>query len=118
MQAMPRFSPGDIVRLERAASVQFAGNRATDFRIIREQEWSTYDGWVWLDGYQLNQAGNAVERRSVFVMRAGVTVVDASPAQSGRSSNAHRSSPGSRLPAMRPQRPASVGGRSVNASVR
>jgi hypothetical protein len=32
----------------------------------------TYDGWAWLDGYQLNAAGDAVERRSIFVQLSGL----------------------------------------------
>jgi hypothetical protein len=63
---------GDVVHLARAASVQFDGNRAILFRVIRVHDWPTYDGWVWLDGYQLNTVGDAVERRSVFVQIDGL----------------------------------------------
>jgi len=65
---------GDVVRLTRAASVQF-----TDpilFRVIRVHDWPTYDGWAWLDGYQLDSSGDAVERRSIFVQIAGLHPVD------------------------------------------
>jgi hypothetical protein len=61
---------GEILRLTRAASVQF-----TDpimFRVIRVHDWQTYDGWVWLDGYQLDATGDAVEHRSIFVQVAGL----------------------------------------------
>jgi hypothetical protein len=54
----------------RAASVQFA--EPLLFRVIRVHDWPTYDGWVWLDGYQLNAAGEAVERRSIFVQVKGL----------------------------------------------
>lgn len=47
------------------------------FRVIRVHDWSTYEGWVWLDGYQLNAAGDAVERRSIFVQRAGLRMARA-----------------------------------------
>lgn len=43
-----------------------------NFRVIRVHDWSTYEGWMWLDGYQLNAAGDAVERRSIFVQQAGL----------------------------------------------
>jgi hypothetical protein len=65
---MPR--SGDVVVLDKAASVQFATPLL--FRVIRAHDWPTYDGWVWLDGYELNSVGDAVERRSVFVQIAGL----------------------------------------------
>lgn len=61
---------GDVLRVTRAASVQFA--EPLLFRVIRVHDWSTYDGWAWLDGYQLNNAGDAVERRSIFVQLKGL----------------------------------------------
>lgn len=61
---------GDVLRVTKAASVQFA--QPLLFRVIRVHEWSTYDGWAWLDGYQLNTAGDAVERRSIFVRLKGL----------------------------------------------
>lgn len=61
---------GDVLRVTRAASVQFA--QPLMFRVIRVHSWSTYDGWAWLDGYQLNSSGDAVERRSIFVQVKGL----------------------------------------------
>jgi hypothetical protein len=61
---------GDVLRVTRAASVQFATPML--FRVIRVHDWSTYNGWAWLDGYQLNGVGDAVERRSIFVQVAGL----------------------------------------------
>ncbi|WP_410811446.1 hypothetical protein [Micromonospora sp. 067-2] len=62
---------GDVVHLTTAASVQFL--RPIVVRVIRElPERHTYDGWVWIEGYELNAAGDAVARRELFVMRAGV----------------------------------------------
>ena len=61
---------GDVLRVTRAASVQF--NEPLLFRVIRVHNWSTYDGWAWLDGYQLNSSGEAVERRSIFVQVRGL----------------------------------------------
>ncbi len=67
---------GDVYRLGTAASVQF-GFRPILFRVIKVKvkPGDTYDGWVWLDGYELNEQGNAVERRSVFVRLAGLVPV-------------------------------------------
>ncbi|GLZ61620.1 hypothetical protein [Micromonospora sp. NBRC 107095] len=41
-------------------------------RVIRVLDWPTYDGWLWLDGYELSAKGAAVARRSLFVMSAGL----------------------------------------------
>ena len=56
---------GDVLRVTKKASVQFLEPML--FRVIRMHDWPTYDGWAWLDGYQLNAAGDAVARRSIFV---------------------------------------------------
>lgn len=61
---------GDVLRVTKAASVQFV--QPILFRVIRVHDWQTYDGWAWLDGYQLNATGDAVERRSIFVQLQGL----------------------------------------------
>jgi hypothetical protein len=61
---------GDVLRVTKTASVQFV--QPMLFRVIRVHDWQTYDGWAWLDGYQLNAAGDAVERRSIFVQLQGL----------------------------------------------
>jgi len=61
---------GDELTLTRAASVQFF--RPLPFRLIRVLPLATYDGWCWLDGYELDLAGEAVERRRLFVQYQGV----------------------------------------------
>ncbi|WP_327011498.1 hypothetical protein OHA72_07910 [Dactylosporangium sp. NBC_01737] len=61
---------GDVLRVTKAASVQFV--QPILFRVIRVHDWQTYDGWAWLDGYQLNATGDAVERRSIFVQPQGL----------------------------------------------
>jgi hypothetical protein len=66
--SLPR--SGDVLHVTREASVQFAN--PIYFRVIRVHDWPTYTGWIWLDGYQLNAAGDAVERRSIFVQAAGL----------------------------------------------
>jgi hypothetical protein len=65
---MPR--SGDVLRVTRAASVQFIEPML--FRVIRVHDWSTCDGWAWLDGYELDSAGYAVARRSIFVCLNGL----------------------------------------------
>lgn len=61
---------GDVLHITREASVQFL--HPMMFRVIRIHDWSTYDGWMWIDGYQLDSSGDAVERRSIFVQRDGL----------------------------------------------
>jgi hypothetical protein len=87
--------PGDMVRLGKAASVQFS--EPILFRLIRVLPYYTYTGWVWLDGYEMNSAGDAVERREVFVQWAGIQTVGlgagGQPRNSGTFSGGRRSSP-------------------------
>jgi hypothetical protein len=61
---------GDVLRVTHAASVQF--REPMMFRVIRVHDWQVPDGWAWLDGYQLDSAGDAVERRSIFVQLRGL----------------------------------------------
>jgi hypothetical protein len=68
--SVPR--PGEVVCVGERASVQFAGHRAFLFRVIRVHDWSTYERWAWLEGYQLDEAGDAVARRSIYVQPAGL----------------------------------------------
>jgi hypothetical protein len=68
---------GDVLRVTRAASVQFASPLL--FRVIRVHDWSTYDGWCWLDGYELNATGDAVSRRSIFVRVDGLQRAQVGP---------------------------------------
>jgi hypothetical protein len=64
-------SPGDVLLVGRAASVQF--RTPITFRLIRViPEWVTYDRWVWLHGYQLDERGNATAKRDIFVQPAGL----------------------------------------------
>lgn len=66
---------GDVLYISRAASVQFV--HPFYFRVIRKLDWITYDGWMWVDGYQLGLSGDAVARRSLFVKTEGARVVTA-----------------------------------------
>ncbi|MEU7970795.1 hypothetical protein AB0B48_01980 [Micromonospora sp. NPDC049089] len=66
-----KMKAGDVIHLTTAASVQFL--RPIFVRVIRElPERHTYHGWVWIEGYQLNAAGDAVAHRELYVRRAGV----------------------------------------------
>lgn len=80
---------GDVLQVTREASVQFSDPML--FRVIRVHDWPTYDGWVWLDGYELNTGGEAVERRSIFVQVDGLRQVGSAP--DPRSRNARRPAP-------------------------
>ncbi|SCL38586.1 hypothetical protein GA0074692_5063 [Micromonospora pallida] len=68
---------GDVLHVTRAASVQF--RRSILFRVIRVLDLPVFDGWLWLEGYELNPAGEAVSKRSIFVQRAGLALVKAAP---------------------------------------
>ncbi|WP_281899686.1 hypothetical protein [Micromonospora humidisoli] len=68
----PLPASGDLIQVTRTASVQFI--RPIRFRVIRVLDWPTYDGWIWLEGYQLNARGEAVARRSIFVQPAGLVI--------------------------------------------
>src|SRR5258705_13304698 len=75
---------GDVIHVTKAASVQFSAPML--FRVIRVHDWPTYDGWIWLDGYELNSAGDAVERRSIFVQVQGLRQVGKAPDPRARNS--------------------------------
>lgn len=70
---MPRYPAGTIFLVGREASVQFG--TPILFRFIRAEDWPTYYGWIWLDGYQLNENHEAVERRTIFVQPKGLRVL-------------------------------------------
>lgn len=84
-------SSGDVLRVTRAASVQFI--EPLFFRVIRVLDWATYDGWAWLDGYELNTAGDAVSRRSIFVQLSGLQAINSGPWQRAAAPAAHRHPP-------------------------
>ncbi|MER5700834.1 hypothetical protein ABT023_02570 [Micromonospora sp. NPDC002296] len=43
------------------------------FRVIRvHDDWHTYHGWLWLDGYEADARGDAVTRRANHVQPAGL----------------------------------------------
>jgi hypothetical protein len=64
--------PGDVLLVDEAASVQFAGNNRLLFRVTRVHDWTTYHGWLWLSGYALDRQGAATEQRQIWVQVAGL----------------------------------------------
>jgi len=104
--SLPR--SGDLVHITRAASVQFVYPFL--FRVIRVHDWPTYDGWVWLDGYELGPDGLAVERRSIFVQVGGLRHSTAQVAAGRRNGGpvSGRSAPG---PASAPASPSTPSSR-------
>jgi hypothetical protein len=64
--------PGEVIRIDGRASVQFGGDRALIFRVTTVPNLPTYHGWIWLTGYALDNDGQAIERREIFVQRAGL----------------------------------------------
>ncbi|GGM20806.1 hypothetical protein [Micromonospora yangpuensis] len=85
-----QFRAGDVLHVTRAASIQFS-QRPIMFRLIRvKTDWITYDGWTWLDGYQLDEQGNATARRSIFVQWAGLRLMaQPAPPAAGDGRNRH-----------------------------
>jgi hypothetical protein len=92
---------GDVLHVTREASVQFS--TPIHFRVIRVHDWPTYTGWIWLDGYQLNGAGEAVERRSIFVQADQLRRVSAPPPPSRAQRNSHAGRRPAPLQTRRPQ---------------
>ncbi|MGC4886357.1 hypothetical protein [Micromonospora sp. NBC_01392] len=68
--------PGDVLYVNRGASVQFGGDRALIFRVIKISGELVHHDWIWLTGYVLDQAGNALARREIFVQKAGLLRAD------------------------------------------
>ncbi|WP_370517030.1 hypothetical protein [Micromonospora sp. HM134] len=85
--------------------------RPITVRVIRVLTgWHTYDGWVWVDAYQLNAAGDAVRRRTLFLRPDGARRPAPAPEQaSGRRPGeaTTRSAPAARRRNTRPD-PAAV----------
>ncbi|MDG4783574.1 hypothetical protein O7614_28370 [Micromonospora sp. WMMD961] len=77
---MTGLKPGDLLLIGEACSVQFADDRALRLRLVSIDPRPTYQGWVWLTGYVLNDKGLAVDKREVFVQQAGVRILRAAPA--------------------------------------
>ncbi|MFI9639852.1 hypothetical protein ACIG87_07250 [Micromonospora sp. NPDC051925] len=70
MNERPR--PGDLLIVDGAASVQFAGERALRLRVVSVGEAVPYSNWLWLTGYVIDRHGRATARREVYVQLAGL----------------------------------------------
>jgi hypothetical protein len=92
--------PGCVIQVGLRASVQFAGDRGFTARVIRADPRPATYGWVWLDVYVLDSAGNATERRSIFVQYAGLRLVRPAP-QDQPPARAGTPKPRNRGPALR-----------------
>ncbi|GAA3755068.1 hypothetical protein [Micromonospora maritima] len=77
--------PGDVLRIDGHASVQFGGDRALTLRVVSVGPELTYTGWVWLTGYVIDRRGVATARREIFVQLAGLRRVEAPARRAGRS---------------------------------
>ncbi|WP_018353545.1 hypothetical protein [Longispora albida] len=69
-----KLAPGDVVRLTKAASPQFGSPLVLRLTKISERR-SSVSGWAWIEGYQLDTAGQAITKRTVFVNLAGISPV-------------------------------------------
>ncbi|WP_413231948.1 hypothetical protein [Micromonospora rifamycinica] len=97
---------GVLVRVTRTASPQFV--KPILFRLIRVRtEWITYDGWAWLDGYQINAKGDAVARRLIYVQPAELLPPEPTPkaTPTSRPVPASRTATSRCVPSTRPPRP-------------
>ncbi|MEU6078455.1 hypothetical protein [Micromonospora sp. NPDC047074] len=74
---MSALRPGDVLLIGAACSVQFGGDRALRLWLVSVDDRPTYPGWIWLTGYVLNDRGLAVDKREVYVLRAGLRVIAA-----------------------------------------
>ncbi|MEU7711916.1 hypothetical protein AB0M37_28410 [Micromonospora chalcea] len=68
--------PGDLLRVDGRASVQFGGDRALTFRVVSVGAEVTHMGWIWLTGYVLDSRGAATTKREIFVRLAGLRRAD------------------------------------------
>jgi hypothetical protein len=74
MVAVPDIRPGDTYLVGAGCGVPH-GFRPIRFRVVRVWDWPTWDGAVWMDGYELDDDGDAVERRTIYVLAAGLKLV-------------------------------------------
>lgn len=81
--------PGDVLVIDRAASVQFTTPFL--FRLIKVHDRESYEGWCWIDGFVLDDRGRDGERRTLYVQFRALTVADRGPMpQASRPAPANR----------------------------
>lgn len=93
--APPR--PGELLIIDRAASVQFAGERALRFRVVSVGETVPYRAWLWLTGYVLDQHDRAVARREIFVRLDGLRPAPPTRADRGNAARSPAPTPPPRV---------------------
>lgn len=69
--------PGDIFLVTDTASVQFAGDRGIRFRVTFADPRDTTQGWVWLSGIVVDDVGEPLSFRRIFVQKAGLLLFSA-----------------------------------------
>ncbi len=70
-----KIKTGDVLKLDGRAGILYK-IRPIHVRVIKTLEPTvSYDG-EWIDAYELDDDGNAVERRDLFVQPSGVELVD------------------------------------------
>ncbi|SCE97466.1 hypothetical protein GA0070564_102379 [Micromonospora mirobrigensis] len=69
---MVRPKPGDLLRIDGRASVQFAGDRTLNLRVVSVSDLPTYHGWLWVTGYVIDRRGRATTKREIYVQLAGL----------------------------------------------
>ncbi len=57
---------GSLVVLDRDATPQLDGSPAVTMRVVRVEPGNQEPGWLWISGYQLVDAGVAVEQRTIL----------------------------------------------------
>lgn len=67
-----RPGPGDLLRIDGRASVQFAGGRSLTLRVVSLSDRQAYDGWIWLTGYVIDRRGTATTKREIYVQLSGL----------------------------------------------
>ena len=97
---------GDVLLIDRPASPQFITPFL--FTVSRQWDWDAYSGWTWIEGYQLDNAGNAILKRSLFVIVEGLELIHETTQVHPRANAGKESpqTPQSRRPANRPRKQA------------
>lgn len=70
------WTAGTVLRIGRAAGVQYGGDRTLTIRVVSVDPRPTYEGSAWVTGYVLNRRGDATAKRELYIdVTAGVEVL-------------------------------------------
>ncbi|WP_435585832.1 hypothetical protein [Micromonospora aurantiaca (nom. illeg.)] len=70
------WTAGTVLRIGRAAGVQYSDDRALTIRVVAVDPRPTYQGSAWVTGYVLNRRGDATAKRELYIdVTAGVEVL-------------------------------------------